>query len=101
VARRRAADGGRAQRIASSRSPTNTDTGSPGAARSALSQPGSATVPKQSFENVERLVQELMDRQLTKAERMQRLRELVQSGKDVPDELLDQALRKLMERLTD
>jgi hypothetical protein len=58
-------------------------------------------VPKQSFENVERLVQELMDRQLTKAERMQRLRELVQSGKDVPDELLDQALRKLMERLTD
>lgn len=58
-------------------------------------------MPKQSFENVERLVQELMDRQLTKAERMQRLRELVQSGKDVPDELLDQALRKLMERLTD
>jgi hypothetical protein len=58
-------------------------------------------VPKQSFENVERLVQELMDRQLTKAERMQRLRELVQSGKDVPDELLDQALRRLMERLTD
>jgi hypothetical protein len=42
-----------------------------------------------------------MDRQLTKAERMQRLRELVQSGKDVPDQLLDQALRKLMERLTD
>jgi hypothetical protein len=58
-------------------------------------------VPKQPSENVDRLVQELMDRQLTKAERMQRLRELVQSGKDVPDELLDQALRKLMERLTD
>lgn len=58
-------------------------------------------MPKQPFETVERLVQELMDRQLTKAERMARLRELVQSGKDVPDELLDQALRRLMERLTD
>jgi hypothetical protein len=50
---------------------------------------------------VERIVEELMDRQLTKAERMQRLRELVVSGEDVPDDLLDAALRKLMERLTD
>lgn len=51
--------------------------------------------------SVERIVEELMDRQLTKAERMQRLRELVISGDDVPDDLLDAALRKLMERLTD
>lgn len=42
-----------------------------------------------------------MDRQLTKAERIERLRELVRSGEDVPDELLDAALRKLMERLTE
>lgn len=42
-----------------------------------------------------------MDRSLSKAERMQRLRELVRSGEDVPDELLDQALRKLMERITE
>jgi hypothetical protein len=58
-------------------------------------------VPKQNNDTVERLVRELMDRQLSKAERMQRLRELVQSGQDVPDELMDQALRKLMESLTD
>ena len=44
---------------------------------------------------------ELMDRDLSKAERMQRLRELAKSGDDVPDELMDQALRKLMERLTE
>jgi hypothetical protein len=42
-----------------------------------------------------------MDRQMPKAERMRLLRELVQSGEDVPDELLDRALRRLMERLTD
>lgn len=42
-----------------------------------------------------------MDRQLPKAERMRLLRELVHSGEDVPDELLDRALRRLMERLTD
>ncbi len=42
-----------------------------------------------------------MDRTLPKAERMQRLRELARSEEDVPDELMDQALRKLMERLTE
>lgn len=51
--------------------------------------------------SVDKIVQELMDRQLTKAERIERLRELVRSGEDVPDELLDAALRKLMERLTE
>lgn len=56
---------------------------------------------KPSSETVDRLVHELMDRQMPKAERMRLLRELVQSGEDVPDELLDRALRKLMERLTD
>ena len=56
---------------------------------------------KPTSESVERLVQELMDRQMPKAERMRLLRELVQSGEDVPDELLDRALRRLMERLTD
>ncbi len=42
-----------------------------------------------------------MDGSLTKGERIQRLRELVKSGDDVPDELMDQALRKLMERITE
>lgn len=58
-------------------------------------------MPKPPSETVDRLVQELMDRQMPKADRMRLLRELVQSGEDVPDELLDRALRKLMERLTD
>jgi hypothetical protein len=63
--------------------------------------PGFSIVPKQSPEAIERIVEELMDRRLSKAERMQRLRELAKSGDDVPDELMDQALRKLMERLTE
>jgi len=58
-------------------------------------------MPKPPAETVEKLVQELMDRQMPKADRMRLLRELVRSGEDVPDELLDRALRKLMERLTD
>jgi hypothetical protein len=62
---------------------------------------GSSIVPKSSPAAVERIVAELMDRGLSKAERMRRLRELVQSGEDVPDDLMDQALRKLMERLTE
>lgn len=63
--------------------------------------PGSSIVPKQPSEDVERIVEELMDRRLTKAERIKRLRELARSGEDVPDELMDQALRKLMERITE
>jgi hypothetical protein len=63
--------------------------------------PGFSTVPKRPPESVQRIVEELMDRDLSKAERMQRLRELAKSGEDVPDELMDQALRKLMERLTE
>jgi len=58
-------------------------------------------VPKRTSETVERIVEELMDGDLPKAERMQRLRELARSGEDVPDELMDQALRKLMERITE
>ena len=57
-------------------------------------------MPRPSPEAIERIVEELLERGLSKAERMQRLRELAKSGEDVPDELLDQALRKLMERLT-
>lgn len=56
---------------------------------------------KLTSETVERIVEELMDGSLTKAERIRRLRELAMSGDDVPDELMDQALRKLMERITE
>lgn len=63
-------------------------------------QQGPITVPKPKTEAVERIVEELLEGQLSKAERMRRLRELAQSGDEVPDELMDQALRKLMERIT-
>ena len=62
---------------------------------------GFRIVPKQTSATVLRIVEELMDGELSKAERMQRLRDLAQSGEDVPDELMDQALRKLMERITE
>jgi len=58
-------------------------------------------VSKERTAAVDRIVQELMSRQLSKAERIERLRELVKSGEDVPDDLLDAALRKLMERITE
>ena len=58
-------------------------------------------MPEQTTEAVERIVEELMASNLTRVERIQRLRELARSGEDVPDELMDQALRKLMERITE
>jgi hypothetical protein len=42
-----------------------------------------------------------MDGELSKAQRIQRLRDLAASGDDVPQDLMDQALRKLMERITE
>ena len=50
---------------------------------------------------VDQIVQELLDRGGTKAERMKLFRELIQRGEDVPDELLNSALQKLMERLAE
>lgn len=67
----------------------------------AITHPGPAFVPKRTSETVERIVAELMEGDLSKAERIQRLRDLARSGEDVPDELMDQALRKLMERITE
>ncbi len=58
-------------------------------------------MPKPTSEAVERIVAELMESDLSKAERIKRLRDLARSGEDVPDELMDQALRKLMERITE
>ena len=66
-----------------------------------ISAPGASIGSKQPSEDGERIGGELMDRSLSKAERIQRLRELAKSGEDVPDELMDQALRKLMERITE
>lgn len=51
--------------------------------------------------DIDRIVQELMDGDLTKAQRIKRLRDLAKSGDDVPEQLMDEALRKLMERITE
>jgi hypothetical protein len=63
--------------------------------------PWFSIVAKQTPKAVERIVEQLMDRNLTKEERIRCLRDLARSGEDVPDELMDQALRKLMERITE
>lgn len=43
----------------------------------------------------------LVQRDLSKAERLAFLKKLVQSGDDLPDEWMEEALRKLMDRLSD
>ncbi len=50
---------------------------------------------------VDQIVKELLEEPLTKAERMARFKELVRRGADVPDHMLDLALKKLMERLAE
>lgn len=65
-----------------------------------LHAPGFHNLTK-SHSDVDRIVDELMHRDLTKAQRIACLRELAKSGDDVPDELMDEALRKLMERITE
>ena len=50
---------------------------------------------------VDQIVQELLNRGGTKAERMKLFRELIRRGEDVPEEQLNSALQKLMERLTE
>ena len=51
--------------------------------------------------DVDRIVQELLQRGGTKIERMKLFRELVRRGEDLPDEMLNTALQKLMERLAE
>ncbi|MFK7740726.1 MAG: hypothetical protein AB8H80_10415 [Planctomycetota bacterium] len=65
-----------------------------------LSQLGFVILDK-SRNDVDRIVEALMDRDLAKPQRIELLRQLARSGDDVPDELMDEALRKLMERITE
>jgi hypothetical protein len=50
---------------------------------------------------VDAIVKELVEKPLTKSERIRLLRELVERGEDLPDEMLANALQKLMQRLTE
>lgn len=58
--------------------------------------PMAGQIPK-----VDEIVQELLERKGTKEERMKLFRELVRRGDDLPEEMLDSALKKLMERLAE
>ncbi len=49
---------------------------------------------------VEQIVRELLEGNLTKEQRLKLLRELVRRGEELPDDMLDSALQKLMDRLT-
>jgi DNA-binding ferritin-like protein len=71
-----------------------------GARIAAHTHPGSTNLTKSKID-LDRIVQELMDGELSKAQRIKRLRELAKSGDEVPEELMDEALRKLMERITE
>jgi hypothetical protein len=91
-----------ARRTQSSRAAANAEEGSSGAQPPSLCRNRVHTaLSKQPSASVEQVVQELMNRNVPKPERMRLLRELVRSGEEVPDELLEKALRRLMERLTD
>jgi hypothetical protein len=50
---------------------------------------------------VDQIVQELLNKGGTKQERMRLLRELVRRGEDLPEEMLNSALQKLMERIAE
>lgn len=50
---------------------------------------------------VDRIVEELLQRSSSKEERMRLFRELVRRGKDLPEAMLEDALQKLMDRLTE
>ena len=51
--------------------------------------------------DVDRIVEQLMHGDLTKEQRLAFLRELARSDDDMPDEVVEAALRKLMERVDD
>ena len=51
--------------------------------------------------DIDHIVDRLVQRDLSKAERLAFLKKLVQSGDDLPDEWMEAALRKLMDRLSD
>ena len=50
---------------------------------------------------VDQIVNQLLESSLAKGERIELLRELVRRGEELPDEMLENALRRLMERLTE
>jgi len=50
---------------------------------------------------VEQIVRELLEGDLTREQRVKLLRDLVRRGEELPDDMLDSALQRLMDRLTE
>ena len=50
---------------------------------------------------VEQIVQQLLEKRLSRGERIQLLRELVRAESEAPEELMEAALSRLMERLSE
>ena len=51
--------------------------------------------------DIDHIVEQLTQRDLSKAERLAFLKKLVQSGDDLPEEWMEEAVSKLMDRLSD
>ena len=50
---------------------------------------------------VDKILNELLEKPLPREERKKLLKELVRRGEELPDAMLEEALRRLMERLTE
>ncbi len=53
----------------------------------------------QGSRDLDPIIEDLMDLTLPKSERIQLLKELVARGEELPDEVLEDGLKRLMERL--
>jgi len=57
--------------------------------------------PLPSNPEIDAIVDELLQRRLSKPERIKLIKELIRRGEELPDEVLDLALKRMMERLLD
>jgi hypothetical protein len=49
--------------------------------------------------NLDSIIEDLMDLSLPKSERIQLMKELIAKGEELPDEVLEEGLKRLMEKL--
>ena len=61
-----------------------------------MSQTGKTT---QSSRDLDSIIEDLMNLRLPKSERILLMKELIARGEELPDEVLEEGLKRLMERL--
>jgi len=54
-----------------------------------------------SDSKVDQIVEELMEKPLTREQRIALLKQLVREGKELPDSFLEEALERMLERLAE